>query len=81
VLLFESQLTHRIHYDANSHDELWNLVDIVAKDHLGCYEEFKHGISQAIMLARTKDANSVSQIRTASHHMAMVTMTDTVNEL
>jgi hypothetical protein len=60
VLLFESQLTHRIYYDVYSHDELWNLVDIVAKDHLGSWEEFKYGISQAIMLARTKDANSVS---------------------
>jgi hypothetical protein len=62
VLLFKSQLTHRIYYDAYSHDELWNLVDIVAKDHLGSWEEFDYEMSKPIMLARTKDANSVSNI-------------------
>jgi hypothetical protein len=52
VLLFESQLTHCIHYDVYSHDELWNLVDIVANNHLGTWEEFDSEISKPIMLAR-----------------------------
>jgi hypothetical protein len=60
MLLFKSQLTHYIYCVAHSHDELWNLVDIVAKDHLGSWDEFNYEMSKPIMLARTKDANSVS---------------------
>jgi SNF2 family DNA or RNA helicase len=36
----------------NSHDELWNLIDLVAKNYLGTWEEFEQDISIPIKLAR-----------------------------
>jgi DNA excision repair protein ERCC-6-like 2 len=36
----------------NEHKELWNLVDIVAKDHLGPWSQFEMDFSRPIKLAR-----------------------------
>ena len=36
----------------NDHNELWNLVDLIQKDHLGSWERFKYSVSMPIKNGR-----------------------------